>query len=317
MVFQTRRKQVHLEIEAVEGTPETLLAADLVSPAYDIEYVPSFTPFEREIMDGTFSRVANLQGERSAVVRFAMHITPEGNAGVAPPGNFSDAMQACGFSETIVPVTSVTYLPEDQDVPTLTIEVRELSQTGVAKIKQVVGARGKVTFEHVKGQPVIARFEFTGKYVEPIEGVFLAQQALGQLPPVFLGAGFSLFGVSHAIQNLTIDPAAEVALRNDANDPTGNTGGIIVGRRPIGTMDPEAPLIATENLYAELTDNTEGVLTYSLGTGAGNVYTFAAPAAQIVNNQDADRDGILTRALDLVLNRSAPAGEDEMSLAFT
>ena len=66
-----------------------------------------------------------------------------------------------------------------------------------------------------------------------------------------------------------------------------------------------------------MTTNAEGVLTYTVGSGAGNVFTFSAPAVQYVNIQDAEREGILTRPIDLMFNRSVDAGEDELSLAFT
>ena len=45
--------------------------------------------------------------------------------------------------------------------------------------------------------------------------------------------------------------------------------------------------------------------------------TFTAPKAQIIGISEADRDSFRTEDLELQLNQSAQAGDDELTIAFT
>lgn len=316
--YLVQRQQLAIKAEAVEGTAETLAAADLIAPIFEPEWAPTFEVDEREVVQPSLSRTTRVVGERSAVIRFATEVKGSGTAGTAPP-NLSAALQACGFDETIVVSTSVTYAPASEDVPSVTIQLRELSTNGTAKIKEIHGARGTVVFEVVKGQIVRARFEFTGVYNKPTEGVVLTPQpSLAPLPVAALALSFSFQGVGTLkAQTITVDKANTVALRNDVNQASGNFSAVITARTPVGAIDPEREDIATIDTFANLVANTEGVLSYVLGTVAGNILTFNAPKAQIMNDVDADRDGIRTDALDLAFNQSAVAGDDEFTLAFT
>jgi len=135
-----QRQQIALELEAVEGTGETIEAADVLHPTFDNEWTPNFTMNERNNLQPSLSRITQVAGERSAVISFSTEVKGSGTAGTAPP-NLSKPMQACGFDETIVAVTSVTYAPVSEAVPTSTIEVIEGRQDGSTKIHRLVGVR--------------------------------------------------------------------------------------------------------------------------------------------------------------------------------
>ncbi|KKN50888.1 hypothetical protein LCGC14_0628080 [marine sediment metagenome] len=317
--FFPQRQHVAVKVEGTEGTDSVPADVDVIGPAYDIEYSPTFEMFAREIVQNSFSRPKQIAGERSAEISFSTEIKGEGNAGVAPP-NLSAALQACGFSETIVAVTSVTYAPVSEGVSSVTVEIREGSTDGTVKVKKIVGARGTVSFEGVKGDVVLARFVFTGRYVEPSDDptTQFTTPAIGPDPESFLGAAFSFHGVGTTkVQNVTLDIGNAVSLRNDVNQASGNFSAIIVGRTPIGSIDPEQELVATINFFNKLTTNAEGILTYVLGASAGNITTFSAPKAQIIGISEADRDSFRTEDLELQLNQSAAAGDDELTIAFT
>ena len=126
----------------------------------------------------------------------------------------------------------------------------------------------------------------------------------------------AFFAYSKA-QNITLDIANEVALRNDVNQASGNFSAIITGRTPVGSIDPEQTNIATINFFNKLTTNAVGALTYVLGSTAGNITTVTAPKAQILNAAPGDRDALRTEALDLLLSQDTDAGDDELSIAFT
>ena len=161
-------------------------------------------------------------------------------------------------------------------------------------------------------------FVFTGRYVEPSDVTTFTTPVPGPDPEPFLNATLSFHSLGTLlVQNVTLDMANNIVLRNDVNEATGNFSAVLTGRNPVGSIDPEMILTATQNFFNRLTNNTEGALSYILGAGAGNITTVTAPAVQIVNGSDADRDGLRTNPLELQLNQSTQAGDDELSIAFT
>lgn len=317
--FLIQRRHVAVKIETTEGVDAVPADADVIAPAFGIEYTPTVEMFEREVSQASFSRITQVAGERSAVITFATELKGSGAAGTVP-ANLSAPLRACGFSETVVVSTSVTYAPASASISSATVEVRESSQGTEARSMKIIGARGTVTFEAVKGDIVLATFTFTGKYIEPTDTAItqFVSPAITPLPESFLGAAISFQGVgSLKTQTVSLDIGNNVVLRNDANDATGNTMAEITGRAPTGSIDPEIELVATINFYNKLTTNAEGILTYVLGSTAGNITTVTAPKAQITGIAEGDRDGIRIATLDLQLGQSVVAGDDELSIAFT
>ena len=317
--FIIQRQQVALKIESTEGTDAVPVDADVIAPVFDVEFTPTFEVFERDNVQASFSRLPQIQGERSAVISFSTEIKGSGTAGTAP-ANLSAPLLAAGFGETIVTSTSVTYAPASASLSSATVEIREGAVGTEFMQKKIVGARGTVVFEGVKGDIVLARFTFTGRYVEPTNTAISAftTPSPGQTPESFLNATLSFQGAaSLKVQNVNLDIGNDVQMRNDVNQATGNFSALIVNRAPTGSIDPEQELVATINFFNQLTTNAEGVLSYILGSTAGNISTFNAPKAQIINATEADRNGIRILNLDLQLNQSAAAGDDELTLVFT
>jgi hypothetical protein len=322
MVFIVKRQQVLAKVEVTPGTDAVVGAPDVIHPVFGPpEWAPTVEMNEREVTQPSFSQVQQKAGERSSQVTFSTELKGSGTVGDVPP-NLSVLLQACGFSETIVPATSVTYAPASEDIPSLTIEVLEgsvESGAGTIKRKKLLGARGTVSFSHVKGQPVLANFVFTGKYVEPDDiAAFFAVPSIGPLPLSFLDASVVILGVgTHKIQNLELDLANEIVMRNDVNDPTGNTEAIYVGRKPVGSTDPEQVATATDNFFADWTDEVLAAISYALTGATGNIVTVTAPNVQTTNIGEGDRDSIRIESLDLALMGNSDDGDDELTLVFT
>lgn len=320
--FIPRRQQLLAKVEVTPGTDAVVADADVIHPVFGPpEWAPTVEMNEREVTQPSFSQIQQKAGERSAQVTFSTELKGSGTAGTAPP-NLSVLLQACGFSETIVAVTSVTYAPASEDNPTLTIEVLEGSVdsgAGTVKRKRLLGARGTVSFSQVKGQPVLANFVFTGKYVEPDDiATFFAVPSIGPLPLSFLNASVVILGVgTHKIQNLELDMANEIVMRNDVNDPTGNTEAVYVGRKPVGSTDPEQVATATDNFFADWTDEVLASISYALTGSAGNIITVTAPNVQITNIGEGDRDSLRIESLDLALIGNSDDGDDELIIVFT
>lgn len=319
MAFIPRRRQLAAKTEVTFGTYEAPAAADIIEPVYDLDYSNSVEMFERDLINEALSRVAQVPGERSASISFSTELKGSGTAGTAP-AHLSVPLKGCGMSETLVAVTSATYAPISSLHISVSMEIRETDDTGVCMRKRIAGGRGTWTMSAEKGQPVLLSFEYTGKYLEPdqVGAPLTPSPGLGLTPNPFLGVTFSFHAVTTLLlQAVEIDFGNEVSLRNDINDASGNIGATIVSRSPTGSINPEQALIAAFNPWTRLTAATEGVMSFVLGSGAGNIVTFSAPKVQIISVEDGDRENIVTNDLSLQFNQSSAAGNDEMSLAFT
>ena len=316
MTFIPARGHIALKLEAVAGAGEVLADADVIHPVFDPEWSPTYEVAEREVVQNSFSRIKRISGERMATISFSAEFRGSGTNDVPP--DIGDALQACGFGETINAATSVVYKPISQAFKTVTIELRRGGIGTDVRTHRITGAHGTFTLEATKGEAVRFNFEFTGKYVEPTDAATqFVTPALGQDPLPFLNAGILIHAVGTLIvAQISLDIGNNVIPRNDANDATGNSRALIVGRTPVGSFDPEQILNATLNFFSRITANTEGALQYVLDGGAGNKVTVDAPKVQFINLSDGDREGVGTHSIDLALNQSVAIGDDELVLTF-
>ena len=317
MTFLPSRGHIGLELEAVAGVGETVIDADVIHPVFDPVWTPNFEVAERELVQNSFSRVKRIQGERTANISFSIELRGSGSLGVAP--TFGKALQASTFLETIVPVTSVAYTPISQALQTATVEYRMGGLGTDVRTRRIVGAHGTVTIEATKGETVKLNFNFLGQYAEPTDAATqFTTPALGVDPLAFLNAAITMHGIGTLlVSQISLDIGNNLIARNDANEATGNSRALIVGRTPVGSFDPEQVLNSVLNFYDRVTMNTEGVLQYILNGGAGNISQVDAPAVQFTNLAEADREGVGTHDIELALNQSAAIGDDELSFLFT
>lgn len=318
--FLPRRQQIAMVIEATEGTFVALSAGDVVAPILEPEWAPEFTFFERDVVQPSLSRLAQIASEQLATISFSLEMKGMGTTSGTIP-NVDVALRACGFAADISTTTaSATYLPVSTGFEAASIEIREGDIGSAVKTKRLIAARGTVSIEAIKGEIALFVFTFTGRYVEPLEGLpFFVNPALGQTPLPFLQTNFTFLGNSGLkVESVTLDIGNEVSIRNDANEATGNFGAVITGRSPVGSIDPEQIDLATQNFFNDLTNNTEGPLSYNLGTiGTGNAVEISAPKVQIINISEGDRDDFRIEEIDLQLNQSIAAGDDELKIVFS
>jgi hypothetical protein len=136
MPILVNKTQLAARVEAVEGTAETPGAGDallVINPTF----IPLVEMHERKILSSELSRYKSLSGCRSARLRFEVELKGSGSPGVAP--EWGELMRACGFDETIVPGTSVTYTPASSGIPSITLA---LYMDGL--LTKLWGARGTV-----------------------------------------------------------------------------------------------------------------------------------------------------------------------------
>ncbi|MHB8808966.1 MAG: phage tail tube protein [Desulfobulbaceae bacterium] len=309
-MLSTRNSQLAIKIEAVEGTKEALAAADVIL-ASSPKFSPNINMYKRsdKAVAGDMSPVPNLPGARSATITFEVELCGAAAAGTAP--HYSAALRASGAGETIVALASVTYKPISDNIPSATLALYE-----DGKVKRIWGARGTVSISYRAGEPAIASFTFTGADWEVVDAALLTGVTYpATVPPVFMGATFSLGGYSAVINSMGIDLGNTVALRKAVTASGGHISARITGREPTLKIDPEEVLNATQDFFGGWRSGTLLALASSMGSAAGNTIATSAPKVQYQSISTGEREKLSTLDINALLTRNA--GNDEWQIQIT
>ena len=95
---------------------------------------------------------------------------------------------------------------------------------------------------------------------------------------------------------------------------TGFSYGIITDRTPVWSIDPEAKLVATADVFGDWVAGTTRALQLDL-EDAADVVSFAAPAVQKTSISNADRNGLRVDTQTLMCVRSGT--DPEFTITFT
>lgn len=300
--------QVAAATEDVEGTAETLEAGDaiLVSNA---KFTPDIPMIRRNVNRTTLSRKASISGKRSAQIEFDVELKGSGSAGTAP--EFGKLIKACGFAETVVEATSVTYTPlSDWSDPTLTMAMYEDGM-----IYKLWGCQGDMSIILEAGNPGSIHFVFKGADFSITDGALLSASYQSTSPPIFANASFTISSYAAIISKLDLAMNNVLAMRPSVNAANGNLSARVSDRDPLGTIDPEHVLVATEDFFGDWRAGTLSAMTATVGSAAGNICTITAPKCRYSSIALNARDNI--RTLDHKFELTENAGNDEISIAFT
>ncbi|MCC7202448.1 MAG: hypothetical protein IT393_07305 [Nitrospirae bacterium] len=307
----TRRAVVAAKIETTEGTAETLAAGDANFLVVDPKFDADIPLFKRGVVNGSLSPYNSIPGSQMARLSFKVELRGSGAAGTAPA--IGKLLKACGFGETIVASTSVTYDPISTGVQSLTMA---LYRDGIKK--QLRGARGTVKYDGKGGEPGMLDFSFQGVYDGVSDVALLTGSGIETTNlPALLNAAFSIASFQAKISSISIDIANKLAIRSDINKAEGYSSCLITGREPKGSFDPDEELVATHDWYGRFKAGTLGALTFKYDGGAGNICTITAPKLQYAGISEGNREDIATLGVDFLLTRSVAAGNDEVKFAFT
>lgn len=309
----SNRSVMAAKIEVTEGTAIALAGADANFQIMEPKFDADISMFDRDILDVSLSRFKKIPGTRLGKASFKVENKGSGTAGTAPA--FGKLLRACGFSEAIVAVTSVTYTPESSlaNIPTLTIA---LYRDGVREA--IKGARGTVKYTAKNGEPGMWEFEFLGVYDAVTDAALLTPSGVETTVPVpLLTATFSIAAFSAFCSQVSFDMANKLEPRADINTAAGYISTILTGRDPKGSFDPELELVATHDFYGRWLAGTTGVLTFRHTGAAGNICIVSAPTCQYVKISESDRNGLATVTADYSLPRNTVGGNDEISIAYT
>lgn len=175
-------------------------------------------------------------------------------------------------------------------------------------------ARGNCNLIFEPGQPVMLDWSFEGNWIEEESDAVPAATLPTVLPPILTGATVT-FGGSHVprFSRMNIDVGNRVYMRPDATSTTGFRSACITDRMTTGSIDPEAPALASRDWRALIAASTEETLSIVVGSAANNIITIAATSnMQARRSSNAEREGLEIHNIELGFNRASP-----FTIAFT
>lgn len=248
-------------------------------------------------------------------VSFHSEITVEFEmAGAAAAGTvpgWAALLKACGFGETVVASTSVTYKPVSTNFKSVSIYYY---LDGL--LHKMIGAMGNASFSlNARGIPMVT-CKFTGLYSAttdvtlPTDSVYTAFQAPVAVNKVNTTA-FALHTISTPFDELSIDVGANIVYRNMPNLEEV----MLTDRKSSGKITIPMTSVATKAWHDTVRLGTLSTISMTHGSGAGKTFTISGPAVQLLDPQYQEKDGVAMLSLGLDFQPSA--GNDELSIAIT
>jgi hypothetical protein len=306
----TRKRLIQVKKEATYGTDSTPVGTDALL-VRNLEITPvEADVVSRDLIRNYLGNSPQLLANTRVSITFQVEMAGSGTAGTVP--RYGGILQACGFSETIVAATSVTYAPVSSSFSSATIY---FNNDGIRHI--MTGCRGTFTLNAEVGQIPTIDFTMIGVYNAPTDTALPTTTYSAQASPLIFKqgntSGFEFFSYAGCLQSVSHDIAHETVYR----ELVGCTKEVqITNRAPSGTVMIEAVSLATKDFFSISQTDTTGNLTFLHGTTAGNRVTLTAGQCDITNPTYGDQDGVQMLNIPYVAVPTT-AGNDEVSLAFT
>ncbi len=303
----TRKSVLAAAIETTVGDAETLDASDATFVAYDVQSNPAIEAEERQ-GEGAFGRHASTFGGAMGRVTFQTDLL----GGSTDPKWASVFLPACGWVGD-----AGVYSPKSAPpgtaagVKTLTIWFYE-----DGRAKKLRGCMGAFEIQMTAGRRIVVAWTFDGVWDDPGDAAILDPTFETATPLRFVSSAIAIGAWNPIISSLTINSGNNVIMREDSSKAAGFKSALVTDRVPRGSMDPEAALVATKDVYGDWLDGTQAALSISLGA-TGNAIAIAAPKFQVTNVQDGNRNLLRTDQIEFQLNKNDDAGDDELTFTFT
>ena len=289
MTFAIKEEQIWAAIETVYNTEEAIAATDVLevenlqaNPAESIKII------ERNIVRSSLAPQIIQYG--GSLFGFSFDTEWKGGGTAGTPSRMSRLLRACGMTETIVAIVSVTHEPESDTSlhDSLTFFYRE-----GPNMRKVTGARGTAVLNVDAGGRFMFSLTFIGHISDELVEAAPAETPETTAPPVFRGATFTAKAIATAIGKLSVDLGNTMSIAPDPNS-SDSFGEIRIGaRKVVGSFDPEAQSIAVHDFIGDLRAATEFALaTGVLGTVAGNQIAVSLPRCQYMNIAPGEREAL-------------------------
>lgn len=309
----TLRKQLRVKVEATEGSDPTPADSDAIA-VEDISITPEVEMHPRNRHGVSASGWTQVAGKRAWRITCRVPFKGSGTKDTAP--EWGVLLKACGMKETVSAGVSVAYTPLTVEATNQSVTIQVL-EAGLSKV--ATGCRGNCRWVLTAGGISYMEFDMLGAYVAPTDVSLGTPTYHTTVPPALLSSSWSV----HADADQYVGGTAEInlnnayVLREDVNTASGYKSCRITNRGVTYSYTPEQELVASFDWWAKAVASTEAAITFNIGGTTGNQFAFSMPKAQFEAPPIGDRDGITVLEVSGFANRSAAAGEDELSITQT
>lgn len=237
----------------------------------------------------------------------------KGAGAAGTPPEIAPLLRSSVWAETISSGTSVTYKPTSTQASHKS-STMFFYDDGL--LLQMIGARGKCTFDLQVGMPAMASFEFTGHFVSVTDVALPAATYDSVVPPILVAVPFTIGGYGAIISKLAFDMGVELSIPENIAAADGYGEIQITGRNPTGSFNPLRVTVAAQNFVTQWQTRVEAALaTGVIGGTAGNRLSVSMPVVTYSEVARGNQNNVGTYELKFAAAESA--GDDEVSLVFT
>ena len=303
-----RKKAVFAaKIETTSGIAETLASADGAFLASEMNVQRTSAVIEREATGSFGKRASSVSGARGSY-SFKIDLAWDGTATL--PTWATTLLAGCGYVNA-----SGTLTPRSEGVGT-NVKTLTIGKYIDGVYKRLSGCAGTAKFVMKAGDQISIEFTFEGIWVAPTDTAMIAHTPPALMPWKAAAATTTYNSVAMCWANCTIDLGNELYMEECANTATGFARCVIVDRKPMITIDPEAVLVATQNRYGIFDAEEEYAFSMSIAKG-GATLAFSAPKAQIVKIEEGERNKLVIDNIDLQCNKNGSTADQDLSIDFT
>lgn len=310
MALYWRNRVLLFKLETVYGTDPTPTGLTDAVLGIDVTVMPmEGTDVSRDLDLPYMAAQGTLPAELHAKLSFKVEMAGSGTAGTPPA--WGPLLRACGWAQTILAATSVTFNPVTTGHESGTFY---FNMDGT--LCKISGARGKSTLR-ISAQAIpYIEFEFTGLFSQPSAAVKPTPDlAAFKKPEIVSNTNTPIFtvnGVTLVMRSFDFDMGQTVENRF----LVGSESVLITDRSETIQSVVEAVPLATLNPYTLAANSTEVPLILQHGTVAGARITLNAPKAQMQRPEGPQNaQGIIETPLRMI--PKATSGNDQFTLVLT
>jgi len=313
MVQIKRRRVLAAKTETTVGTPIALAAADGAMNVYNAMIQPQIDMEQREGQGG-FGYLSAVTAGQVGVATFRTYLEWDGTA--TEPLWADTFFPACGYVKTGQVYTPRTEAP-GSNVKTLTIGLYEDNGAGSGIFKSIAGAMGNGVITAPTGRMGYIDWTFTGVWQVPTTVALITPTYPTVVGLRFAGGLAEWDDANMCVESATIDLGNTVIMRECPTTEAGYISAFITNRQPTVSANPEAVALATQNRWAQWLASSEQTLEIDFNGPTNSVLSVDAPKAQIIDNQEGDRNGLVTDEIEWQCNKNGATHDEELSITFT
>ena len=311
MTYFTRKRAILVKSEETYGVNPGFTASDaLLVDNLDVSPLEMDLK-EREVATGVLGNRDMVVARRTVPIKFGVELTTSGTPGVPP--RWGPVMKACGFTETIVADTSVTYTLSGNPNTYSSVAIESRMD---GRKQRLLGVRGTVSLEMSQEEVPHLMFDLMSIYAAPVTLTTSTLNFSNQAPPLACNSDNTtdvmVHGYAACMSAFSLNLSNEMVFRQLA----GCTKQVILpNRKPAGEITIVLPDIDDIDLFDLASNQTKGTIGWVHADASGGIITFNAPLCAFGSPSYEDADGV--EHIKLPFSPKPDEGNDEFSIILT